>query len=413
MMPALTARNRSKSGTTRRGHPRRDTGIIELIGHIAEASPVDTEIQSSPADALASEPALWRRPGWLRAPLLAVVWAALLVYGSLLPWGFDLNSAIIEAGGVGPAIIDWITSPSWVPAVTLTSSFGVPNWASDLVLNLLLYGPLGVLLRLTLSRLTGRHIVQIVSAVAAIAALSWMIESTQSLIPGRYASIQDVLANSLGGCAGVMLGHRINSAWRAGAFTLYRWTANPMGALHHRLHTHRTRPAVMFIALAVNAGLIALWYTLTATSEGGAPGDQTAVYLVPFQRYFDRSYDVAAVLLGRSMIVYCLAGAVWMLTMMRGQTRRTLGWVVLTAALTAAVVEALKLMGPGSAADVTEPLIALIAGGLVLTAAFMLVHACRCSCRRLEQSPVDVDRRRRGHDYRFAMEPDKPDTSRA
>jgi hypothetical protein len=373
------------------------------LNHAQTSCPPSTT--SAPGSA-ATEPALWRRPGWLRAPLLALAWAALVIYGSLLPWGLELNTAIIEAGGMGSAIIAWITSPTWIQSVPDTSSLGVPTWASDLVLNLLLYGPLGVLLRLTLSRITGRQGVQVVCAMAAIVSLSWMIESTQSLIPGRYASIQDVIANSLGGCVGVVLGHWINSTWRAWAFMLYRWTATPMSVLHHRLHAHKTRPGVMFTALAVNVGLIALWYSLTATPTSEAHGE-TTVFLVPFERYFDRSYDVAAALLGRSMIVYCLAGAVWMLTMMRGSTRKALGWVVLTAALTAAAVESLKILGPGVGADVTEPLIALIAGGLVLTAAFMLVHACRCSCRRVGEFPVEFDRRKRGHDYRFALGSDK------
>ncbi len=367
---------------------------------------MDIESKSSPPH----QPALWCRPGWLRAPLLALAWTVLVIYGSLIPWNFNLN--IAGSGGIVPAIITWIASPTWVPAVTETSSYGIPNWASDLGLNLLLYGPLGVLLRLAMSRLTGRQIVQIICATTAVASLSWAIESTQSLIPGRYASIQDVLANTLGGSIGVLLGHQINRLWRAGAFTLFRWTASPMGALHHRIHTHKTRPAVMFIAITINAALIAVWYTLSATSTNGVHGE-TAVYLVPFQQYFSRSYDVAAVLLGQSMIVYCLAGAVWMLTLMRGHTRKALGWVVLTAALTAAVVEGLKLLRPGGSsgagpgADVTEPLIALIAGGLVLTAAFMLVHACRSACRRLEALPVAHDRRRRGHDYRFSLGTDK------
>lgn len=369
---------------------------------------MDSDTLAQPPDAPASQPALWLRPGWLRAPLLALAWSALVIYGSLLPWGLDLSGAVSDAGGIAPALLHWVTSPAWIPTVTEASSYGIPNWASDLTTNLLLYGPLGVLLRLTASRLTGRHIWQIVSAAAAITLLSWMIESTQSLIPGRYASIQDVLANSLGGYVGVLIGHRINSAWRATAFVIYRRTAHPIGVLHHRLHTHRTRPAVMFIALAINAGLIALWYLFTASPAGADHAGQQALNLVPFQRYFERSYDVAAVLLGRSMIVYCLAGSVWMLTMMRGRTRGTLGWVVLTASLTAAVVESLKLLGPGTGADVTEPLIAMIAGGLVLTTAFMLVHACRCSCRRLEQFPIQTDRRRHTHDYRFAMGPDKP-----
>lgn len=364
------------------------------------------------ADAQASAvPALWLRPGWLRAPLLAVLWAALLIYGSLLPWNFDLAATSDQAGGVGVAVFHWITSPQWLPAAAETSSLGVPNWVSDLATNLLIYGPLGVLLRLTYSRVTGRQLVQIVSAIGTIAALSWMIESTQSLIPGRYASIQDVLANTLGGAVGVLLGHKVNSLWRAGAFALFRWTSRPMDALARRIQSHKARPTVLFFALTVNVGLIALWYAFTIKSTTASSG-QPGISLIPFERYFDRSYDVAALLLGRSMIVYCLAGAVWMLTMMGGRTRKALGWVVLTAALTAAVVEAIKLIGSGSGADVTEPLIALIAGSLVITAGFMLVHACRSSCRRLEQLPVAHDRRRHGHDYRFSLGTDKPRVNR-
>ncbi len=343
----------------------------------------------------------------MRAPLLALAWAGLLVYGSLLPWDIQVSAAIRDAGGIAPAVLQWLTSPAWLPAVTETSSLGVPNWVSDLLTNLLIYGPLGVLLRLTLSRITGKQWVQVVSAVLMIASLSWLIESTQSLIPGRYAAIQDVLANSLGGAVGVLLGHRVNSLWRAVAFLLLRRTAGPINAVSQRLQSPRLRPTVMFAALVTNVVLIVLWYAFSVSQHGGNGADEQSVYLVPFQQAFNRSYDVAGLLLGQSLIVYCLAGSVWMLTMMRGRTRRALGWVVLTAALTAAAVEGMKLIGHRASADITEPLIALIAGGLVLTAGFMLVHACRAACRRVQQVPVGVDRRRRSHDYRFALRPDK------
>ncbi len=352
-------------------------------------------------------PALWRRPGWMRAPLLAVIWAGLLIYGSLLPWDIQFSAAMNATGGAVPAMFRWVTSPAWLPAITETSSLGVPNWVSDVAANLLIYGPLGVLLRLTFSRITGRYWLQILCAILIILSLSWMIEATQSLIPGRYAAIQDVLANTMGGAVGVLLGHRVNSLWRASAFMLLRRTAGPINAVSRRLQSPRFKPWMMFLALFINVGLIVLWYVFSVNQAGTTPVIEKSVHLVPFEQAFNRSYDVAAVLLGRSMIVYCLAGSVWMLTMMRGQTRKALGWVVLTAALTAAAVEGLKLIGPGTGADVTEPLLALIAGGLVLTLGFMLVHACRCACRRVEQVPVSVDRRRNGHDYRFALRPDK------
>jgi NAD(P) transhydrogenase subunit beta len=41
--------------------------------------------------------------------------------------------------------------------------------------------------------------------------------------------------------------------------------------------------------------------------------------------------------------------------------------------------------------------------GSVLSLAFMLVHACRTSCRRKQQVPVAVDRRKQTHDYRFGI----------
>lgn len=353
-------------------------------------------------------PALWRRPGWLRAPAMALAWAGLVVYGSLLPWGMDFGGAVGRAGGVLPAIAAWLLSPAWVPAVAETSSLGVPTWASDLVLNLVLYGPLGVLLRLTVSRITGKQFVQIISAALGVAALSWMIEATQSLIPGRYASVQDVLANTFGGVVGVLLGHRINSAWRGLAFLMYRRLHRPWEALTRWLPEQRSRPLTVFTVLAVNVCLIAVWFVFTgpAVSGGGGGEHGKALQLVPFKQQFARSYDVAFVLLGRSLIVYCLAGAVVMLTMMRGSTRRALGWVVLAVALSAASLELTKLLGRGLVADITEPMIAVIAGGLVLTAGFMVVHASRVSCRRHEQRPVGVERRSRNHDYRFALGPD-------
>ena len=355
-----------------------------------------------PRDIPTTEPPLWRRPTWLRAPLLTILLTGCLVYGSLLPWGIDLTGHVAKSGGIGPGIMAWLTSPRWVPAVTDVSSYGIPVWLSDLVLNLLLYGPLGVLLRLTASRITGKQSSQIVSAIAAVVLLSWLIESTQSLIPGRYASVQDVLNNSFGGAVGVLLGHRINRLWRWLAFVLYRRTAGPRRRVSQYLSQQKRRPVVMFTVLLMNVGFIGLWYWLTRRST---TGDDTG--LLPFMGYFARSYDVAAVLLGRSVVVYCLLGGLLMVMMMRGRTRAALSWVVLTVALMAGSVEMLKLLsGDRASADVTEPLLALMAGGFVLTLGFMLMHACRCSCRRKEQLPVAIDRRRQTHDYRFAIPAD-------
>lgn len=366
---------------------------------------------AQPRDNLTREPVLWRRPGWLRAPLLALLTAGLLVYGSLLPWGFDVSGHVSSAGGVWPAVWAWLSSPRWIAGTADVSSYGVPVWVSDLVLNLLLYGPLGVLLRLTASRITGKQVVQILAGCFTIVLLSWLIESTQSLIPGRYASLQDVLFNSAGGVTGVLLGHRVNSGWRWLAFAFYRRSAGLRYRVNEFLSQQKRRPVVLFAVLVVNAGFVGLWYWVTRQSGTGDGG----VHLLPFSGYFSRSYDVAAVLLGRSLVVYCLLGGLLMVVMMRGRTRAALGWVMLTVALLAGSVEVLKLLSggghagmiagvtSGGGADVTEPLLGLMAGGFVLTLGFMLMHACRSSCRRHEQRPVSVDRRRGQHDYRFSL----------
>jgi len=335
---------------------------------------------------------------------MACLWAVLLIYGSLLPWQFSL-----QTGGLGwAAVWAWITSPTWIPITNEASSLGIPVWLSDMVLNLVLYGPLGVMLRLTLSRMTGRHLVQIATASLLVVSLSWLIESTQSLIPGRYGSIQDVLNNSFGGIVGVLLGHRINRTWRGTAFTAYRWSARPRRAIDQGLDRFRQRPAVLYTVLMLNGLLVTGWYlTLDAGQARGG-----GVNWLPFAGYFSRSYDVAAVLMGRSLVVYCLIGGVIMLMTMRGATRTALSAVLLAVALAAGVVELVQLTLGKGYPDVTEPLLAVMAGGFVLTLAFMGVHACRCTCRRRAQVPVPVDRRGKRHDYRFALSADNQSAGR-
>jgi len=361
----------------------------------------DIAYQGRPA-----EPGIWHRPGWLRAPLLALAWAVLVVYGSLLPFGFDFTGLTEHAGGVWSVMAKILTSPAWVAPTTDASSLGVPVWASDLGLNLALYAPLGVLFRLTASRLTGRQWLQVISAGAAIVSMSWAIESAQSLIPGRYASLQDILSNTAGGLMGVLLGHLVNRAWRGGAFVAYRLTARPRRWLNRCLQASRGRVLWVSVILLLDVGLIALGYMAMGPVVSGEAGSQ-GLSLVPFERYFQRSYDVGVLLMGRTAVVYGLAGALLMLPVIRRRTRRALVWAALSVCLMSVAVEGLKPMTVGAAADVTGPLIALISGGLVLTMGFMGVHACRRSCRRQSMLPVRVERRGQAHDYRFGLRPDK------
>jgi VanZ family protein len=112
-------------------------------------------------------------PRWLWVGLFA----ALLFYLSLFPYDFDFDR------GIPAPRLDWPrTDGDWV----------------DSFLNLLAYLPLGFLAR----RATGLW-----PAVALGAALSALIELTQSFLPIRHPSIRDLILNT----AGTALG------WHAGA----------------------------------------------------------------------------------------------------------------------------------------------------------------------------------------------------
>jgi len=126
-----------------------------------------------------------------------------------------------------------------------------------------------------------------------------------------------------------------------------------------------------------------------------------------FERYFQRSYDVGVLLLSQTAVIYCLAGALLMLPVMRGRSRWALVGVALSVCVMAIAAEGLKPMAMGAPADVTDPMIALFCGGLVLAMGFMGVNACRRSCRRRCAGPVRIERRGHRHDYRFALGPDK------
>jgi len=357
--------------------------------------------------ARSDEPGIWHRPAWLRAPLLALLWAALLAYGSLLPLGFDFSSITSEAGGVWVGIAKVMNSPGWITPTSDVSSLGVPVWVSDLLLNLAMYVPLGVLLRLTASRLTGQQWVQVVSATLVILIMSWVIESAQSLVHGRYGSLQDILSNTTGGLIGVLLGHTVNSLWRGGAFVAYRLTARPMRWINNTLLARRARVLTVWVVLLFDACLITCGYLMMSPGSL-AESSASTVSMIPFEQYFQRSYDVGVLLLGRTMVVYGLAvGALLMLPVMQGRTRRALVWVTLSVSLMAIAAEVVKPMTVGIQADVTGPVVALIAGAMILTMGFMLVHACRHACRRREELTVRVERRGQQHDYRFALRPDK------
>ena len=122
------------------------------------------------------------------AALLALAYAALVLYASLYPF----------AG--------W----RWPPGQSLWALIVLPHSVYfddfDLVSNLLGYLPLGLLLGVALHR-PGRHAIATLAMTAlSAAALAYGCELLQHFIPGRVPSLEDLGLNAAGGACGGLLG---------------------------------------------------------------------------------------------------------------------------------------------------------------------------------------------------------------
>ncbi|MHC4089431.1 MAG: VanZ family protein [Planctomycetota bacterium] len=122
----------------------------------------------------------------LHAHMLEVLTAIYLLYillGTLLPFDFSWSAAF----GQGRTLLGLGSTPSGVP---------------DLMSNIGLYVPLGVLLYCSLVRNVGAPRLSILAATLIAAAASLSVESVQLLSPTRISSVVDFSANLLGAAAG-------------------------------------------------------------------------------------------------------------------------------------------------------------------------------------------------------------------
>ena len=93
----------------------------------------------------------------------------------------------VSYAGVVASITDWLREDLGVA--------GVRRGAVEFVSNIVLFIPLGLLLALALRGP--------VRAFLILVALSVVVETLQALIPGRFPSVRDILANSVGAGLGV------------------------------------------------------------------------------------------------------------------------------------------------------------------------------------------------------------------
>ncbi len=118
--------------------------------------------------------------------VLTVLYTACIVLGTLIPFDFSVTEALQSD----------------------RSAFGLGNARSglpDLMSNIGLFVPLGILLHASLTRLLGRPWLAVAGTVALAATLSLTVESVQLLSPTRVSSAVDFGANVFGATSGALL----------------------------------------------------------------------------------------------------------------------------------------------------------------------------------------------------------------
>lgn len=334
-----------------------------------------------------------RRHVWTRPGVLAGVVIAVLIYGSLIPFDFAWGTAVEQNGGALPALMETFSSPQWTAAQDGTSSTGMSFALSDLLMNLLLYVPLGVTLRMALRKRWRCWPFEVLGTLTIAIALSWTVESLQSLMPMRVASVNDVLANSGAALAAALIAPSIWRAYRHASFWLYCRLAGVL----IKLRTLAQRPGVAITLAAINAIVIGLWYIGELQKSG--IGNQSA-FALPFERAFELPYDLGVLVLGEALLAYAGIGCLLLLLTYTGTQRIAMGWVVLGVVVLAFAAEVSRVATNNTAPDITGPLLALSAAAIMSVTIYTFSYAVKRSNRRHESQPYDGrDRRRAPHEY--------------
>ena len=118
------------------------------------------------------------------SPILATAYALLIVYGSLYPFSGWLP---------GQDMLAFLTAP-WPRYII----------RSDVIINLLIYLPMGLLAARAM-RYQLRPGIAVIATTVLCLLLSLAMESLQALLPDRVSSLLDLQLNGLGGLGGALL----------------------------------------------------------------------------------------------------------------------------------------------------------------------------------------------------------------
>ncbi len=320
-------------------------------------------------------------PYWI----LAWLWIALVAYGTLVPFQ-ALEPARLGEGLHGLAWWwAWFSAPTWIAGP-------VDDWLTNVVL----YVPVGMMLRLHLWQRDKKSALQFVVPIAVVVMMPWVLECVQSLMPYRVASLKDWLVNAGGGVAGVLVAVGLRSGLRHGLVHGWWGMVPTFEGMYWRLLKMRQGWVLRSVIVLLHVGLVMLWWQWSADRERA-----TTINLMPFSHHFDLSYLQAAIIASQTLGFYLLVTVVLSLQYLAlSRKHRLLGMLVWLVGLS--VVREILMGARWSRFDVTEPILALVAGllafGVMIGAAQSVVRACR----RRESEPVAVERRK----ARFAVQAD-------
>lgn len=329
--------------------------------------------------------------------VLAWVWLALLVYGTLLPFEFDLTG-VTTGGRTWAEIAGHIaTSPVWPSYTMRLSSLGLAEWESDLLMNILVYLPLGALWRMDFRRRRWPRALQVLVAVGCAGLVSYGLECTQGLAAGRYGSWLDLIYNTSGALIGALAAPSCFEGLRRSLFGLYCRINYPLYRFRRQLERLRlTRPVHLGLAIAT---IIGVGWWIYGEVNAGTGATRGMVFWLPFSGQFLHSYDVGLWVLGRSLAGYLLIAAVLWVQLALVQRQGVMHEVVVATVTIVIAKETLQWSFGQRSADVTEPIIAVFAALLLGLGLYAFGRSVATGCRRTSQRPVAFDRRRRPHPY--------------
>ena len=335
---------------------------------------------------------------------LAWLSVCLIVYGSLVPFEFKLPHVPESIHGKILLFLHIISSPRWVEASsTQFSSLGLSGNCSDTLVNLFLYVPAAVFLRLDLRRRNLYAGEEIIAVMLLLGCVSWILECTQSLEATRSASLRDVILNTGGAAVAAIVAPTARDISRRIVFKLYCKISILVIDTTALVQKLRARAGVSIAALVgVNTVVLALWAVAVLYAQ--TTGKTGKFHAVPFLAHFHKSYDEAFMLMARSMVIYAIMAVP--VALLWASVRTTQGWlrVMLATAAMAGGLQAIRATVGGRSSDITEPILALVAAGTLLLGSHLAHRAVRACCRRKQSVPVAVERRRRDHRYGSAAD---------